>query len=179
MQIRHNSHKIATQSSHFVDRSGWQVENGFRGILCTTKKCALPPFRHFDLRYTRWMISTNRRTKRPLQKFAEAQLDKQKFALQASTLRWVCIQKTIWSRKCYFCDPPPPKKKKKTNFVRFSELLWTFAMAPKRSDVMQPWQSYWSSKKKIKKIKKYNARIQQWPCNIRSWPCNTLAVFFF
>ena len=36
--------------------------------------------------------------------------NKQKFALQASTLRLMCIQNTIWSRRCNFFENPHPSK---------------------------------------------------------------------
>ena len=54
--------------------------------------------------------------------------NEQKFALQASTLRSMCIKNTIWSLKCDFFEIPPPSQ---TNFVRFSGLLRTFAIVPK------------------------------------------------
>ena len=53
--------------------------------------------------------------------------NEQKFALQASTLRPECMQKTFWTVKWDFYEPPPPPKK--NEFLRFIELLWTFAIA--------------------------------------------------
>ena len=49
----------------------------------------------------------------------------QKFALQASALRPMCIQNTIWSPEVRFFRKPPLSQ---TNFVRFTGLLQTFAM---------------------------------------------------
>ena len=58
--------------------------------------------------------------------------NEQKFALQASTLRPMCMQNTIWSLSLK-CDLKPPPSQ--TNFVRFTGLLRIFAMVPKRQDL--------------------------------------------
>ena len=49
--------------------------------------------------------------------------NEQKFALQASTLRPMCIQNTIWSLKCDFFDNLHPPKRISFNSSGFCELL--------------------------------------------------------
>ena len=49
--------------------------------------------------------------------------NEQKFALQASTLRPMCIQNTIWSLKCDFFEIPHPPKQILFVSLGFCELL--------------------------------------------------------